>query len=231
MTTDKTEDVAPASDDTGRIEAFSDGVFAIAITLLVLDLKIPHETADGELIPALLKLWPSYLAFLTSFLTIGVMWINHHRLFSLIVRSDQLLLVFNSLLLLGVTILPFPTALVAEFLGRRDAVTAAIVYNGTFVMIAIFFGLLWRYASHNNRLLDPRSDPKVITGITRQYAFGPLMYIGVLLLALVSVPASLGVNILLAVYFALPGHLLRREGGGDQSGGHNPPIRNKTFSE
>src|SRR6266480_1695989 len=83
--------------ETARIEAFSDGVFAIAITLLVLELKVPREHEPGELAPALLALWPSYLAFLTSFATIGIMWINHHRLFNLIHRSNQGLLIANSL--------------------------------------------------------------------------------------------------------------------------------------
>ena len=103
------------SKDTARTEAFSDGVFAIAITLLVLDIKVPQELPESvRLGTALLQLWPSYLAFLTSFVTIGIMWINHHRLFTLIKRSDHWLLQLNGLLLLEDTFLPFPTAIVAE---------------------------------------------------------------------------------------------------------------------
>src|SRR5512132_2117231 len=99
--------------ETGRIEAFSDGVFAIAITLLVLDLKVPRDLDEGvSLAQALLRQWPSYLAFIASFATIGVMWINHHKLFTLIKRSDDVLLILNVILLLGVTLTPFPTALV-----------------------------------------------------------------------------------------------------------------------
>src|SRR5690348_10117444 len=97
--------------ETARIEAFSDGVFAVAATLLVLDLKVPHDAAGGQgLVRALAGEWPAYLAFVTSFAFIGIMWINHHRLFTLIRRSDNLLLVFNGLLLLGVTFVPFATA-------------------------------------------------------------------------------------------------------------------------
>ncbi|MBS1910437.1 MAG: DUF1211 domain-containing protein [Bacteroidetes bacterium] len=196
---------AAAGSETGRVEAFSDGVFAIAITLLVLDLKVPREIADGHLTEELLHLWPSYLAFLASFLTIGVMWINHHRLFTLIKRCDHTLLILNGLLLFGVTVVPFPTGLVAGFLGRPDARVAAVVYNGTFVLLAVFFNVLWRHASHNNRLFAPDADRDVIRGITRQYMFGPLYYLVACALALVSVPASLGFNILLAFFFALPG--------------------------
>jgi uncharacterized membrane protein len=194
------------SKETGRIEAFSDGIFAIAITLLVLDIKVPRDIPDGGLAHALAGLWPSYLAFLTSFLTIGVMWINHHRLFTLVHRTDQLLLVFNALLLLGVTFLPFPTALIAEYLGRPDSYVAAAVYNGTFILIALFFTLLWRHISRGNRLLARDADPAWVAGITRQYAFGPVIYAVTLLVGLWSVPASLCLNIAVALFFALPAH-------------------------
>src|SRR3954468_6873094 len=116
--------------ETNRIEAFNDGVFAIAITLLILEIRVP-EQGDTRLAPALLNLWPSYLAFATSFFEIGVMWINHHRLFTMIRRTDQRLLIFNLLLLLGITFVPFPTALIARHLGADDAWAAALLYNAT----------------------------------------------------------------------------------------------------
>ncbi|MGH6626885.1 MAG: TMEM175 family protein [Burkholderiaceae bacterium] len=101
---------------TGRIEAFSDGVFAIAITLLVLNIKVPSHTAVGQqgLAHLLAALWPSYLAFITSFITIRVIWVKHHWMFTLIQRSDHAFLYWNGLLLLFVTFLPFPTALLAD---------------------------------------------------------------------------------------------------------------------
>jgi uncharacterized membrane protein len=191
--------------ETGRIEAFSDGVFAIAITLLVLDLKVPAPSIHGPGLGALLlRQWPSYLAFATSFAFIGIMWINHHRLFTLIRRSDHVLLVLNSLLLFGVTVVPFPTALLAAYLGRRDQRVAAMVYSGTYVVIAVCFNLLWRYAAADNRLLDPKADPKAVSAIHRAYACGPLLYLVAFGLAVISVPASLAMNAALAIYFALP---------------------------
>src|ERR671922_86848 len=112
--------------ETARIEAFSDGVFAIAITLLVLELKVP---LDGPLSVALRRQWPSYIAFLLSFTFIGIMWVNHHRLFTQIRRADDGLLFLNLLLLLGVTVVPFPTSVLARHLGTVEGRTAAAVFN------------------------------------------------------------------------------------------------------
>src|SRR5713226_10354308 len=127
--------------ETQRVESFSDGVFAIAITLLVLELKVP-PAGNSQLSTLLIRQWPSYVAFLASFAFIGIMWINHHRLFTLIRRSDHTLLVLNLLLLLGVTVVPFPTALLAAYLGHPEQRTAAIFYNSVFVVIAILFNVL-----------------------------------------------------------------------------------------
>jgi uncharacterized membrane protein len=103
------------AEETGRVEAFSDGVFAIAMTLLVLDINVPRDLAPGRtLVQALAGQWPTYLAFVTSFATILIMWVNHHRLFTQIGRWDDRLLFGNGLLLLGVVLVPFPTALVPK---------------------------------------------------------------------------------------------------------------------
>ena len=187
--------------ETARIEAFSDGVFAIAITLLILEIKVP-SVAQGELAHQLLRQWPSYFAFLLSFLFIGVMWINHHRMFTHIHRSDHGLLFFNLLLLLGVTVVPFPTAVLAMHLTASDARTTTTLYNDTYFVLAIFFNVLWRYAV-SHRLIDHALAASA-GAISKQYAFGPLMYLVCLALGWFSVPLSLIVNCALAVFFALP---------------------------
>ena len=194
--------------ETSRIEAFSDGVFAIAITLLILEIKVPHRD-QGSLVAGLLHQWPSYVAFLLSFAYIGVMWINHHRMFTHIKRFDDVLLVLNLLLLLGVSVVPFPTAVLAEHLDTPDQRTAAVVYNATFIAIAVFFNILWRYAVARH-LLDKAVTASIAENISRQYAFGPVMYLACLALAWVNVRVSIAANISLALFFALPPSLLRK---------------------
>jgi uncharacterized membrane protein len=198
----------PIPNETARIEAFSDGVFAIAITLLILELQVPPQTPHGGLRAALVDLWPSYLAFLASFMTIGIMWLNHHRLFTLIDKKDDGLIAFNLLLLLGITWLPFPTALLAEHLlgPHVDQQTAALVYAASFLAIAIVFNLMWRYAC---RARIVHEDLNVAL-ITRQYALGPIMYAALVVVAYFSADWCLFLSILFALYFALPPSLLGR---------------------
>ena len=198
-------------EETTRVEAFSDAVFSIAMTLLILEIRTPEHLEAGHLLQALLDLWPSYLAFLTSFFTIGVMWINHHRLFNLIGKTDQGLLITNGLLLAGITFVPFPTALLARNLLDPDSRTAAVFYNAVYVLIAIAFNLLWRHArAHKGMLLEPDADPDSIIAITKQYRFGPLFYLVLIGVAWYSAVLSLVLNLLLAVFFALPPSWLQR---------------------
>jgi uncharacterized membrane protein len=199
--------VTPEQDkETGRIEAFSDGVIAIIITLLVFNIQVPSAEVVAELglFAAIIERWPVYLAFTASFFFILVMWINHHRLFTAIRRSDNNLLLLNGLLLFGISLVPFPTAIVAQYLQHAEQPTAVIFYNGWFLIISIFFNVLWRYASHNNRLFNAGTDPALVNFITRQYNYGPLLYLGTILLVWISPILSLLANIALAVFFALP---------------------------
>ncbi len=195
--------------ETARVEAFSDGVYAIAITLLILEIKIPLPSAV-PLSLQLVRQWPSYVSFVISFAFIGVMWINHHRMFTHIKRSNNGLLIRNLILLFGVTAVPFPTAVLAAHLGQPGQRTATLLFNATFIFISIFFNLLWRYASAPHRhLLADDVDTDTVEGITRQYAFSPLFYLVCFALAWLSVSASLMVNAALAGFFALPPTVVR----------------------
>ena len=199
--------------ETGRLEAFSDGVFGIAITLLVLDIRVPRAAdliGRSSLGDALLQQWPTYAAYVLSFVTVLIMWTNHHKLFRLIRRSDHTFLVINGLLLMFITLVPFPTALLAEHLGQPGARMAAAVYSGTCVFIAVLYNVLWRYAAHHGRLLARGHDREAAAAITRQYRFGPLMYLAAFVLAFVNASASVGLCALLAAFFALPGTGNRR---------------------
>jgi uncharacterized membrane protein len=163
--------------ETGRIESFSDGVFAVAITLLVFDLKVPLPPA-GEtftvagLGKALYLQWPSYLAFITSFATILIMWVSHHGIFKLISKSDSPFIFANGFLLLLVTVVPFPTSLVAEYLLTPAAAMACAVYSGIFVVINLAYYLLWWTASRHRRLLNPDVSPEQVKKHTRNILFG-----------------------------------------------------------
>jgi len=193
--------------ETGRLEAFSDGVFAIAVTLLVLELRapLPTDLHDGErLWDALWHEWPAYLAFATSFATILIVWVNHHNIFALISRTDHAFLLLNGLLLATVTIIPFPTHVLAEYIREPDARTAAIFYAATFLAMAIAFNRLWWYAQRDQRLLTHDADPALIRTINGQFNLGPLTYLVALVVAALHPVAGFALIIALAVYWALP---------------------------
>ena len=201
--------------ETGRLEAFSDGVFAVAITLLVLNIKIPGIDLPPSKLPddtnlwqALRDEWPMLAAYATSFATIGIMWLNHHRLFAHIKRTNTVLLLINLLLLLIIVFIPVPTALLAEYFVRPDLHVAAIVYSSTCLGMACCFNVLWRYASYHNRLLGKDADPRAVKAISQQYLFGPLLYIITFGLAWVNTPASIIFCFILALFFAMPSHSL-----------------------
>jgi TMEM175 potassium channel family protein len=194
---------------TSRLEAFSDGVFAIAITLLVLEFSV--DAATHDLGKALLHIWPSYLAYATSFLTIAVLWVNHHALFSLVSHVDRTLLFLNSLLLMAVAFTPFPTRLIAEFLREtKNEQTAALAYGITFVVIAVIFQLLWRWISTGRRLIRADVPDEALADINRSYAPGIPIYAGATLVALVSPIASVILYLVIVVFYALDPALYRR---------------------
>ena len=189
--------------DTGRLETFSDGVFAIAITLLILDVRLPegHATLSEKLADT----WPAYVAYVISFLIIGIMWANHHGIFRLIDRTSHGLVVANLLLLMCVAFIPFPTAVLSEHLSTSgtDQTTAAIFYSGTFTVTAVFYNLLWRVAATNNRLIVKGSEAAAAE-VTRRFRYGVPTYLAATLVAIVSVPVSLAIDGALALFYILP---------------------------
>jgi uncharacterized membrane protein len=196
--------VKPGS-ETARVEAFSDGVLAIAITLLVLDIKVPVLTPGQTLASGLLRQWPQILGYAASFVVIGIYWANHHYMFNLIHRCDHWLLFLNLGFLLCIGSLPFPTALVSAYLQNPDAQrTAVFIYQGTILACAVFFNAIWRYASAGHRLIDPRLDPEFIRKITRLYNFGLTTYVVSTAAALWSVRTALTIDLLLALVFFFP---------------------------
>jgi len=170
--------VAAHTSDTARVEAFSDGVFAIAITLLVLEIHVPAPDATQHgrtLLTALRQLWPSYLGYALSFVTIGIMWANHHSIFRYVRRADRYFLLINVLFLMWISFLPFPTALLAAYLPEPEGRTIAVAgYSATLVMIALAYNAVWWYAVGRERLLDPNADRGAVRTISRRYLAGPI---------------------------------------------------------
>jgi len=196
-----------------RLEAFSDGVLAIAITLLVIEIRPPELHQGESLAHALWTLWPSYLAYLVSFLTIGVIWLNHHGIFQQVVRVDGPLLVLNLNLLLWTALIPFPTAVVAENLaaGGEAARTAAAVYSGVLLLMGFAFGALFTWVTHDDRLLHRLPPPRIVRAARLRFMVGLVVYLVALALAWVSAPASLVLSGLMALYYAFDQVSVRAE--------------------
>jgi uncharacterized membrane protein len=206
--------------ETSRLEAFSDGVMAIAITLLVLDLAVPtqKELVSGKesLGHALAAQWPNYAAYVVSFLVIGIIWMNHHTLFGLIDRVDRWVLFANLLLLLVVSAIPFPTRLMAEYLtsGGSSAHLAAAVYSATMLAMAVAFTALYVTATRRSDMLRKNVDAVAVRRSAPRFGAGVAAYAVTVGLAFVSAPATLLVHFGLAVYYML-----------DQTGARHPDAR------
>src|SRR5437870_10267944 len=146
------------------MEAFSDGVFAFAMTLLVLGLREPTIGSNDSRLKGLIGEWPAFLAFGISFTTILVNWMNHHNLFTYVRRIDGPFMLLNGLLLLATTLIPFTTSLVADHIkfADSDSGAAAEVYSGTFLFVALAWNLLWQYAIRHPVILVSRfSEPQL----------------------------------------------------------------------
>jgi uncharacterized membrane protein len=190
-----------------RAMAFSDGVFAFAITLLVITIHvpIPAELGKKSLIMVLGQQWPNYLSYVLSFIQVGQVWANHHTMFTYIKRVNHVLIVLNILLLMNVAVLPFPTALLALYIGTHEQYAAVMVYSGTLAVGGIFYNTLWWYACHHQGLIDPKLDPQVLHRVTRIYLFGPTLYTIAFGLSLFwNGTVSLALCILLVVFYLLP---------------------------
>lgn len=190
----------------GRLEAFSDGVLAIVITLLILDVKVP-AAAEGHLGRELGRQWPQYAAYLVSFLVVGIIWLNHHAVIQLLARADHALQVLNLLLLLPVSVLPWPTAVLAEYIRTGtagDERVAVLLYGATSSLMAVGFNVLWRYLRRHRELWHPEVTAEALAVRNRRFNVGLAIYPAATLLGLLSVPLFLGLMLGLALLFLLP---------------------------
>ena len=175
---------------TDRLETFADGVLAIAATLLILNVDTQIGEHQQDLARRLLEIWPSYAGYAVSFITIGIIWVNHHGLMTQIERADRIFLFLNVFLLLVVAFIPFPTRLIAEHIQDDGATAAAVSYGINLTLVAVLFNLTWFYASRDARLLRPDHDPNAVKGISRSYRPAPYIYFVMTLVAFLAPVAA-----------------------------------------
>ena len=176
-------------------------MFSIAATLLVLEFAVSSAPHAPPLGTQLLDLCPSYLAYATSFLTIGIIWMNHHFCVETMARADRTLLFINVLLLMTVAFLPFPTKLVAQFLQAHGEQVAVYVYDATFVLMAVIYNIWWRYASTGRRLIDERVPDSTLRAITRAFNPGIPLYATCFLVAVWSPLGSVALTFAVAAFY------------------------------
>ncbi len=208
--------------DRSRLEAFSDGVFAVAITLLALDLTVAGPEGHGHLTDQLHGKWPAFLAYLISFFMIGIIWVNHHVLVRRITKVDRTLLFLNLVLLLFVVLIPFTTATVADYFSRHDWDTqvAMMLYGGAFLGMSAGFGMMFEWTLHGQRVYQPL-PPEQHWPARVRFVGGGLAYVAAILIALLSDVASFVLIAAVAVYYVFertPASAAPSDGGDEDTG-------------
>jgi len=187
----------------GRVEAFSDGIFAIAATLLILNVQVARAPA-GQLTRQLLDLWPSYVAYATSFITIAVMWLNHHAIFSRVAHVDRPLVVFNLFMLGLIAFLPFPTQVLGTHIGTpQDATAAALLYAVTGILIALGFGGVYLWLATHPALLHEQYVGVDFLRVAPRYLVGSIAYAACIPLAFIYPPAVVAVIAAIILYYSI----------------------------
>ena len=197
--------------NTARLETFADGVFAIAATLLILNVDAQVGNQSHQLAKDLLEGWGSYGAYVLSFVTIGIIWVNHHTVMTQIDRADRVFLFITVGFVMSVAFIPFPTRLMAEYLGDPSQARAAtITYGITLTVTAAFFNALWIYASRSRRLLVEDADETLVRGITKSFRPGVPIYLFATLIGIVSPIASFILYTLIAAFYVVESSLFAR---------------------
>ena len=186
-----------------RLETFADGVFAIAATLLILNVN----DAEGSLT----HIWPQYVGYAASFLTIGIIWVNHHTVIQQIGRVDRTFLFINVVFLMIVAFSPFPTRVVAEHL-RHGSKPAAFAYGLTFTLMAMSYGVMWFYAAIGRRLIAEDADQRIVSGISRSFAPGSFIYGAATLSSLISAYLAVALYAAIALFYVLESSIFGRDG-------------------
>ena len=205
MKLEKTENSAK---ETSRIEAFSDGVFAIAITLLVLYIHVPAVKNNESLLQLLAADWATYLAFLIGFFTILICWINHHYMFEFIHRSDGMLLLLNGFKLLVVTFTPFATAVLSKYIGTPQQQTAVSIYTFNFFLMGFSMFGIWNYA--HKKGFTRSTSPEVLQASTRLYIFAAVLSGVIFILSFTTIWICLALSAIMFLIFLFPKNAVTR---------------------
>ena len=193
-----------------RLEAFSDGVFSIAITILVLNLHVPDlikgADTNTQLWHALADQWPKLVSYVISFGIVGLYWVGHHLMFHYIKHTDRMFLFLNNLYLMVIAFMPFPAALLGQYGSTR---TAVIVYAGTLITAGLLYNNLWRYATKNRRLVDENSSERLIHLVKKIISFAPFVYLLAIGLAFINPRLSLIIFVITPLLYIIPGPIDR----------------------
>lgn len=195
---------------TSRIEAFSDGVFAIVVTLLVLELRVPHlieNFTDKDVLNELFHLAPKFISFALSFLVIAIFWVNHHQMFHSLEKTDRTLLWLNNLLLFCLSFIPFPTAFIGEY---PTSMVPVMLYGLSMFAASISFNILLRHAIRAD-LFHTSISRLTLKESVRRGKFGPIIYFISIISALISVYISLAIFILVPVFYFIPQKIVRED--------------------
>lgn len=195
---------------TSRVEAFSDGVFAIVVTLLVLELRVPHlpeNFTSIDVLNELIHLAPKFISFALSFLVIAIFWVNHHQFFHSLEKTDRTLLWLNNLVLFCLSFIPFPTAFIGEY---PTGVVPVMLYGFAMFAASISFNILLRHAIRAD-LFHPSISKQVLRESVRKGKFGPVIYFISIVAALISVYISLAIYILVPVFYFIPQRIVRED--------------------
>jgi uncharacterized membrane protein len=192
---------------TSRLEAFSDGVFAIAITLLIIEIKVPShdDLRDQSLVHYIWQQWPKYFAYILSFVMIGIYWANHHYLFKLFKRTDHLFNLLNVFFLMTIAFLPYPTGVLGDYIIVAEHAKPAVSFYAFAIWLPAFSWLLiWLYAKHKKRIVDHELTPRFINALTWQYVLSNILYISAFLVSLISPITSIILCVGLTLLYLLP---------------------------
>jgi uncharacterized membrane protein len=184
--------------DASRLVGFSDGVFAVAITLLVLNLQVPAESMHLRIL--LRQQAPGYVMFVVTFVMVGIKWLNHHRLFAMISRVDTMLNILNLLLLLGICVVPFTTAMLARYMTTPDAAYASAIYGAVWTINGFLYTAILMYARRSGCIERTAATGRLV----RLYTVGPLGYLVAIGISFLSVYAGIALYLVLVSLYVPP---------------------------